>query len=583
MKRLFVSLLLLFIIMALYAEVPQNVRATAISDDGFTLRWDSMNGVESYDIEVLKLEDRFFTNFDSTTALPDGWNMDGSYTEVIDFSNFPTYVFSPYHVFRLYNSVNSCLKIPLSSVTNNTDDIVILSYWVRTYETNNGFSFKLLTSICNENDEKLQGYELWAHTGDTSAFRTEYKFFSFPFETIDASYLKLSYSEFPRGQASFIDDVSIKAVDWETSTKVFAWTSNFHLCRINNIEPGTSYIARVKQSSVGWETSSWVMVTTHAEDPAYGASTAAAGTPAYIELSAADIPQSISILPSGVSEADYQVQLSGESNSFTYTITTDDASALCGSYTIRHPGHRSENVVVSGAESAQIISSNDCTNITISSLTRNVALSISMDLDADTLPVVLKYFYAHSISAGTCRLDWRAESESNLLGYYVLRSADASLDGAEQVSPLIPAVNSSQPHSYSYTDKSPRYPANYFLLSLHMDGSEHYSDPVFVDYHGQEQHYSDVYQNGFTIYPNPFNQKTNLMLVSEEEQDIHICLYDVRGRLVSSKDLGVFVEGVHHIPFFATDSRGRSLPSGAYLLEVKFHDETILGKIMLSK
>ena len=586
MKGLLASLLLFFAISSICAEPPQNLRAAAISDDGFTLRWDAMDAVDGYDVEVWKLEDRFFTNFDSSLNLPAGWSMSGKYTEIVNYTSVPSCAFSPNHAFRLYKPGTNeglsdvFLKIPISDVSNNTDDLLVVSYWVRAHETDGYFSFKLLTSSHDADDVEIDGYELYAHYGQLPAFRTEYKQFSFPFESNSTSYLKLSYETRTHGY-SLIDDISIKAVDWDTSTQEYAQTVNYHACRINGLDQQSSYLYRVKP--LGGEFSPWLIVSTLADDPAYGAGTAFAGYPAQIDLTAADIPQSISILPSAVEDADYQVQLSGEGNSFSYTISIEDANALAGTYTIQHPGHRSQNTSVAGAENPLIATESGTTTITISTPSRSAELVISLDLDVDTLPVELSYFQAQSISARSCRLDWRTESESNLLGYRVLRGADASPDMAELLSPLIPAQNSSQPRSYSFLDNSPDYPAYYYLMSLGLDGIEQISEPIFVDFQNPEQQLMDPNQNGFSIYPNPFNQKAILQLSLAWEQEIGLKLYDAKGRLLRSEALGRYPAGAHQIPFLATDNRGASLASGAYLIEVTFQNESLLGKIMLSK
>ena len=588
MKGLLASLLLFFAISSICAEPPQNLRAAAISDDGFTLRWDAMDAVDGYDVEVWKLEDRFFTNFDSSLDLPAGWSISGTNTSIVDYTLAPSYTFSPNHAFRLYNPESSndlssvYLQIPISDAVHAADDLLVISYWIRVYKhsNNTNYGFKILTGSHHADDDEIGSYEVYAFVGDNSAFNTEYKQFSFPFATTGVSYLKLSYSYWHYGY-SLIDDISIKAVDWDTSTQEYAQTVNYHACRINGLDQQSSYLYRVKP--LGGEFSPWLIVSTLADNPAYGAGTAFAGYPAQIDLTAADIPQSISILPSAVEDADYQVQLSGEGNSFSYTISIDDANALAGTYTIQHPGHRSQNTSVAGAENPLIATESGTTTITISTPSRSAELVISLDLDVDTLPVELSYFQAQSISARSCRLDWRTESESNLLGYRVLRGADASPDMAELLSPLIPAQNSSQPRSYSFLDNSPDYPAYYYLMSLGLDGIEQISEPIFVDFQNPEQQLMDPNQNGFSIYPNPFNQKAILQLSLAWEQEIGLKLYDAKGRLLRSEALGRYPAGAHQIPFLATDNRGASLASGAYLIEVTFQNESLLGKIMLSK
>ncbi|MDX9977918.1 MAG: hypothetical protein RBS16_07800, partial [Candidatus Cloacimonadales bacterium] len=69
-----------------------------------------------------------------------------------------------------------------------------------------------------------------------------------------------------------------------------------------------------------------------------------------------------------------------------------------------------------------------------------------------TLPVTLSAFYADASSTNNVLLKWVAETETSLLGYKVLRSADNSVVNARYVSSLIPAKNQSTQVEYSFTD-----------------------------------------------------------------------------------------------------------------------------------
>ena len=57
---------------------PTNVRATAIGPDAFTLRWDTVTGANSYEVEVFGTLDDYLVNtgFEGLSNFPEGWGFD---------------------------------------------------------------------------------------------------------------------------------------------------------------------------------------------------------------------------------------------------------------------------------------------------------------------------------------------------------------------------------------------------------------------------------------------------------------------------------------------------------------------------
>jgi len=81
-------------------------------------------------------------------------------------------------------------------------------------------------------------------------------------------------------------------------------------------------------------------------------------------------------------------------------------------------------------------------------------------------------------------------------------------------------------------------------------------------------------------YPNPFNPSTNIKFVVPQQSEIALDVYDVIGRLVASKSLGVRQAGDHTVSFDAS-----GLASGTYIYRLKMAatGATLIGKMMLLK
>jgi hypothetical protein len=65
-------------------------------------------------------------------------------------------------------------------------------------------------------------------------------------------------------------------------------------------------------------------------------------------------------------------------------------------------------------------------------------------------------------------------------------------------------------------------------------------------------------------YPNPFNPTTNIKFQIARSSEVALEVFDVLGRLVSSRSLGVTAPGEHAVDFNASN-----LASGTYYLQAQ--------------
>ena len=81
-------------------------------------------------------------------------------------------------------------------------------------------------------------------------------------------------------------------------------------------------------------------------------------------------------------------------------------------------------------------------------------------------------------------------------------------------------------------------------------------------------------------YPNPFNPTTNIKFQIARSSEVTLEVFDVLGRLVSSRSLGVTAPGEHAVDFNASN-----LASGTYYYRLKMVStgSTLVGKMLLLK
>lgn len=207
---------------------------------------------------------------------------------------------------------------------------------------------------------------------------------------------------------------------------------------------------------------------------------------------------------------------------------------------------------------------------------------------SETLPIELSSFTASISAWGTVQLIWVTQSETNVLGFRVLRGDNTDLSAAVVISSLITATNTSTLQSYVYQDMDPgpdgqRY---YWLQHVEMDGSEAFHGPVAIDYYttGQEGSPTPPLRTGFhSVYPNPFNPSLNISYQLSAPANVRINVYNQRGQKVKSFSLGNKDTGRHSLSWSARSENESFCGSGLYLIELLAGDERHTTKATLLK
>ncbi|HOH98080.1 MAG TPA: T9SS type A sorting domain-containing protein [Candidatus Cloacimonadota bacterium] len=204
----------------------------------------------------------------------------------------------------------------------------------------------------------------------------------------------------------------------------------------------------------------------------------------------------------------------------------------------------------------------------------------------NTLPVQLTSFTAAQINLDFVRLRWATESETNLLGYHILRGEDSEPHSARIISPLIPAGNSSQPRQYSFDDHDLTTPGTYcyWLEVAEITGSSETFGPVVQHYNPSfdDSNTAPVLQGFTRIYPNPFGNSI-LMKFTAESSPIVLNIYNLRGQRVQGYEI-LGEPGIEQtLQWDGKDTKGESCPSGVYWAILQIGETRHVRKLTLSK
>jgi hypothetical protein len=83
--------------------------------------------------------------------------------------------------------------------------------------------------------------------------------------------------------------------------------------------------------------------------------------------------------------------------------------------------------------------------------------------------------------------------------------------------------------------------------------------------------------------PNPFNPVTLLRYEMLSGHDVHLSIYDLRGRMVTTLSSGYRAAGTYQVSWSGRNHRGERMPSGLYLARLQVGDQHLTRKILLAK
>jgi len=185
--------------------------------------------------------------------------------------------------------------------------------------------------------------------------------------------------------------------------------------------------------------------------------------------------------------------------------------------------------------------------------------------NSHVLDVELVSFTA-AVQADGVRLLWRTASETNNLGFTVLRSRDGNT--WEQIAFVSGNGTSARLHEYSFLDAEIDWGQLYYRLQqLDRDGQSHLLPMVKVL--RQLPSHLMLHVN----YPNPFNAGTTISYDLPASGWVDATIYNLQGRIIRRLVNGMQSAGFHTIHWNGRKDSGEEAASGAYLCRVRAGDE----------
>jgi hypothetical protein len=167
---------------------------------------------------------------------------------------------------------------------------------------------------------------------------------------------------------------------------------------------------------------------------------------------------------------------------------------------------------------------------------------------------------------GAVTIAWQTEWEENNFGFDVYR-ADKNNGAYTQINEaLIPAEAFSRSGArYTFIDRTACAGHTYYykIMDLSRDGVQALHGPVLISSTSAVMDYQLA-----PNYPNPFNTSTTIEFFMPKEQEVSIHLYNVKGELVHTVNLGTQARGPHRY-LYKVGEQENAPASGLYIYEVR--------------
>ncbi len=267
---------------------------------------------------------------------------------------------------------------------------------------------------------------------------------------------------------------------------------------------------------------------------------------------------------------------------FTWTASDDNNFVWTGKTPAVYQGVTKLTTISSGLRTI---------TAAISSISAKDIFTIGSESGNVDLPVELSSFTASfSTSQFLVNLLWTTESETNNLGFNILRSNNMNMANAINLNTsIIQGTNTSSHYSYSFSDISVEAPNTYYYWLEYVDysGISGFSGPVIVQVLAQDDPNLPPVIPTFTklnnAYPNPFNPETNISFDLKTDSFVDITVFDVKGSRILNLTSKEWNAGTHHLVWNGQDEQGKSVSSGVYFYRMTAGKYQAIQKVVLLK
>lgn len=211
--------------------------------------------------------------------------------------------------------------------------------------------------------------------------------------------------------------------------------------------------------------------------------------------------------------------------------------------------------------------------------------------EGQTLPVEMSSFTAVLTNELFVQLNWVVQSETDNMGYNVLRSYDRELENSIMVnSELISSgVSNGTEVTYKFTDQEVEVNTDYYywLENVAINGETEYYGPVVLTVSEPDDENPipviPVVTALLDAYPNPFNPITNLQYTVKAAGAVTMDVYNVKGQLIKSFAANHAKAGHFRFVWDGKDTNGREVSSGVYFYRMTSGNYTASKKMIMMK
>ncbi|HRG01580.1 MAG TPA: T9SS type A sorting domain-containing protein [Bacteroidia bacterium] len=176
-----------------------------------------------------------------------------------------------------------------------------------------------------------------------------------------------------------------------------------------------------------------------------------------------------------------------------------------------------------------------------------------------TLPLPVELISFDGISANSYNnIFWKSAVEINF-HHYELESSENGTSFS-RIADIQPIGNQNSINSYEYLDFNFFKPITYYRLKMvDQDNSFRYSNVIAIEY-------GSIKENKITVYPNPASNELYISLLSSNQKNAAINIFDIYGRVLYKQELDLsngFENAYINTSEFA---------SGTYIVNVTFDD-----------
>ncbi len=192
------------------------------------------------------------------------------------------------------------------------------------------------------------------------------------------------------------------------------------------------------------------------------------------------------------------------------------------------------------------------------------------------VPVVLVSFSASADGKNGVKLEWRTSSESQNLGFNVLRSAVRNGSYTRLNRELIPPRRDGE---YSFVDADIAAGGRYFYKLEDVDANGNVTTHGPIQIEAALPTEFGLSQN----FPNPFNPSTNLQYQLPRPAQVRLVIYNALGQFVKQLVHREQPAGFHTVVWDGRDRNGNPVPSGVYHYRLEADGLVITKKMVLAK